>query len=111
MSRTGKEAEAAVLAKKSMAEGVYDYDLVNAAFVLGMRKGDYDMAIEALELRNKDWPAQRADGYLKLAGIYQNQKKNEAKTIASYKSAIDSALPAEKDAIRKSVPPAYLGRL
>ena len=111
MSRTGRDAEAAVLAKKSIAEGVYDYDLVNAAFVLGMRKGDYDMAIDALELRNQDWPAQRADGYLKLAGIYHNQKKNEAKTIASYKSAIESALPAEKDVVRKAVPPAYLGRL
>jgi O-antigen ligase len=111
MSRTGKEAEAAVLAKKSMADGVYDYDLVNAAFVLGMRKGDYDMAIEGLELRNKGWPAQRADGYLKLAGIYQNQKKDDLKALASYKSALESAAPAEKDAIRKLIPPAYQARL
>ena len=111
LSRTGKEAEAAVLAKKYMDEGTYDYDLVNAGFVLGMRKGDFNMAIQGLELRNKDFPASRPDGYFKLASIYTSQKKDDAKALASYKSAMEATAPAERDALRKQIPPAYLARM
>ena len=111
MSRTGKEAEAAVLAKKYIDEGTYDYDLVNAGFVLGMRKGDFDLAIHSLELRNKDFPASRADGYFKLAGIYANQKKDDAKALTAYKAAVEAAPGPEKEALRKQIPPAYLSRI
>lgn len=111
MSRTGQEAEAAMLAKQYMTEGTYDYDLVQAGFVLGMRKGDFAMAIQGLELRNKDFPAGRADGYFKLAGIYTNQKKDDVKALASFKAALDATPDAEKEALRKQIPSAYLSRM
>jgi O-antigen ligase len=88
MSRTGKEPEAAALAKRYMDEGTFDYDLTNAAYVLGVRKGDFDMAIQGLELRNKGWPANQADGYTKLGAIYAIQKKDDAKALAAYKLAL-----------------------
>ena len=111
MSRSGKEPEAALLAQKYMDEGTYDLDLVNAAFVLGMRKSDFAMAIQALELRSKDWPANRLDGYLKLAGIYVNNKKDDAKALAAFKSALELTPEKDRDALRKQIPQQFLARL
>ncbi|RYX91958.1 MAG: hypothetical protein EOO28_23790 [Comamonadaceae bacterium] len=110
MSRTGKEVEATKLAKQYIADGTYDIDLVNAAYVLGIRNNDIDLAIRGLELRNEVWPAMRADGFLKLGSIYMNQRKDDAKALAAFRSAVDAAPAAEKEAIRKQVPPAYLAR-
>ena len=104
MSRSGKEPEAAILAKKSLDEGIYDYDLLSAAHVLGMRKSDFDMAIKGLEARNNGWPASRADGYLKLAQIYTSYKKDDAKAIAAYKSMLEFASEKDRDALRKLIP-------
>ena len=111
LSRSGKEPEAAVLAKKYMDEGIYDFDLVNAAYVLGMRKSDFDMAIKGLELRNKDWPANRQDGYLKLAAIYVNNQKDDAKAMAAFKNALDATPEKDRDALRKQIPPQFQTRL
>ena len=111
MSRSGKEAEAAQLAKKSMDEGIYDFDLANAAYVLGMRKSDFDMAIKGLELRNKGWPANKLDGELKLAAIYVNYKKDDAKAATAYKSALELTSEKDRDALRKQIPPQILSRM
>jgi O-antigen ligase len=111
MSRTGKEPEAALLAKQSLEDGIYDFDLINAAYVLGMRKGDFDMAIKSLEIREKAWSNLQVDSLLKLGGIYTNNRKDDVKALASYKAALDATPPAEKEALRKQIPPAYLAKL
>ena len=111
LSRTGKEPEAALLAKQSIEDGIYDLDLINAAYVMGMRKGDFDMAIKSLEIRGKGWPPLQADTFIKLGSIYTSQRKDDAKALASYKAALDAAPPAEIEAVRKHIPPAYLARL
>lgn len=111
LSRTGKEVQATGLAKQYLEEGTYDYDLVNAAYVLGIRNNDTDLAIKGLELRNQSWPAQKADGLLKLANIYTNQRKDDAKALQAYRGAVEAAPDAEKEAVRKQIPPAYLARL
>ena len=111
MSRSGQEKEAAILAQQYMNEGTVDFDLLSAAYVLGMRKSDFDMAIQGLELRNKDWASSRQDGYLKLAGIYVNQKKDDAKAIAAYKGALEATPEKDRDALRKQIPPQLLAKL
>ena len=111
MSRSGKEPEAAVLAKQSIEDGIYDYDLLSAAHVLGMRKSDFDMAIQAMELRNKGWPQSKADGYFKLAQIYTAYKKDDAKATAAYKSAVEATPEKDRDALRKQIPPQFLASL
>lgn len=111
MSRTGKEAEAALLAKQSLDDGIYDYDLVNAAYILGMRKGDYDMALKGLELRNKGWPAGQADALFKMGAIYAEFRKDDAKALASYKGALSAAPDKDREALRKTIPAAFQSRL
>jgi tetratricopeptide (TPR) repeat protein len=111
MSRSGKEPEAGVLAKKYMDEGTYDIDLVNAAYILGMRKSDFDMAIQGLELRNKGWPASRLDGYLKLASIYVNNKKDDVKALEAFKNALALTPEKDRETLRKQIPPQIQARL
>jgi O-antigen ligase len=110
-SRTGKEPEAFALAKQYLQDGTFDYDLASAAWVLAMRKSDFDTAIKALELRNAAFPTSRADGYLKLAQIYTNHQKDDAKALASYKSALEFTADQSRAELRKQIPPAYLARL
>lgn len=108
MSRSGQEKEAALLAQQYMNEGTADFDLLSAAYVLGMRKSDFDMAIQGLELRNKDWPASRQDGYLKMAGIYVNHKKDEVRAIEAFKGALQATPEKDRAALRQQIPPQLL---
>ncbi len=110
LSRTGKEPEAAKLSKQYLEEGTIDFDLVNAAYVLAMRKGDLDTAIKSLEIRNKNWPHLKNDGYLKLGSIYASRKE-DAKAIEAFKAAVDETPAPAKDAMRKQIPPTYLAKI
>ena len=92
-------------------DGTYDFDLVSAAYVLGMRKSDFNMAIQGLELRNERWPESRLDGYLKLGGIYTNQKKNDVKAAAAFKNAMELTPEKDREALRKQIPPQYLSKV
>lgn len=109
MSRSGKEAEAAILAKQYLDEGTYDFDLVNATYVLSMRKGDFDTAIKSLEIRNRYWANLKNDAFLKLGAIYA-ARKEDAKALAAFKSAVEETPEPNRDAMRKQIPPAYLAR-
>ena len=111
LSRTGKESEARLLAKQYLDEGTYDFDLVNVAYVLGMRSGDYDMAIKSLNFRKKTWPNLQVDTLLKLGAIYAGPKKDVDKAYATYKAALDAAPAGEQAAVRKLIPAAFLARL
>ncbi|MBI2725160.1 MAG: O-antigen ligase family protein [Polaromonas sp.] len=109
MSRSGKEAEAAILAKQYLDEGTYDFDLINAAYVLSVRKGDFDTAIRSLEIRNKHWGNLKNDAFLKMGVIYA-ARKEDAKALAAFKAAVEETPDPNKDAMRKQIPPAYLAR-
>ncbi len=113
LSRTGKEPEALALSRQYLKDDLYDFDLVSAAYVLGVRAKDYKLAIRAMELRNKSWPAQEVDGLMKIANIYAGteEAKDEAKALQNYKAAIAAAPDAEKAKIRAQVPTVYQGKL
>ena len=108
-SRTGKEPEAVRIAQASMNEGIYDFDLVNAAYVLGMRSGNWDLALQGLALRNKDWPEQAVDGWTKTGTIYAVYKKDDAKALEAYRKAL--ALATDKEAVRRQIPAALQSQL
>ncbi len=111
LSRTGRGELAVRLVKQYLAEGSYDYDMVNTSWLLGLRSGDYDLAIQGMELRNEKWPAGKVDGLLKLGNLYANQKKDDSKALASYQSALAAASPAIKAAVRNQIPQAFQSRL
>lgn len=111
LGHVGNEAEATRLAKQYLKDGTYNYDLLNAAWLLGTQNNDPDLAIEAIELRNKGWPDQEIDGLLKLGDLFAVQKKDDARALASYRAALKAAPHNLRDAVRQRIPAAYLPRL
>lgn len=113
LSRTGKEPQAYQQAKSLLAAGAYDLDLVNAAYVLAVRARDWPVALKALELRSKGWPAHTVDGWLKIGNIYASdtEVQDEAKALAAYRAALLAATEAEKNTVRARIPPGYLPKL
>jgi O-antigen ligase len=113
LSRTGKEPEALRLAKEYLQAETYDIDLINASYVLGVRAKDWRFAVHSLELRNKTWPAQAVDGWLKIGDIYASTDiKDEAKALDAYKAALAAA--PEKDRLEmrtKRIPTVYQNKL
>ncbi len=110
-SRTGKEAQALVLAKEAMAKEAYDYDLVNAAFILGWRAGDFPTALKAMELRNKDWPASKPQGLVQLGNMYTTAIQDPAKALASFKEAMALTPEAERKGLLPGIPPQFWPKL
>lgn len=111
LSRSGRTAEAQKLAKQYLAEGIYDYDLLDAGWVLGVKNGDLDLAIQSMELRNKSFPDQQVDGLVKLGYLYAIRKKDDAKALMFYKAAMAASPEKDKEATRQRIPPDYRSRL
>lgn len=108
LSRTGKDQEAMQRAKELLRAGTVDYDLLQAAYFLGLRNRDPELAIQALELRIKTWPAQAIDGWLKLGNIYDSPEvKDEGKALQAYQAALKATSAPYKSAVLAMIPPAY----
>jgi O-antigen ligase len=110
-SRMGREPEAIKFAKQYMDEGSYDFDLLNAAYQMGTRSGDAALVIQSLELRQKSFPGGEVDTLLKLADVYGNLKKDDARALAYYRSALAATPATSKENIRQQIPPAFAARL
>lgn len=113
LSRSGKEAEAYKKAKALMDSGSYDFDLLNATYVLAARADDWPLAIKVLALRTKGWPVNATDGWMKTGHIYASVAalRNETKALEAFRAALAAAPEANKAAIRAQIPPAYQARL
>ena len=110
-SRLGREPEALTLARQYLEEGTYDFDMLNASYLLGTQNKDAALVIKSLELRQKDFPGGQVDTLLKLADAYANLKKDDASALAYYRLALGAASADSKDLIRQQIPQAYASRL
>ena len=110
-SRMGKAPEAISLARQYMEEGTYDFDLLNAAYLLGTQNRDAELIIQSLELRQKSFQGGTVDTFLKLADVYANLKKDDAGALAYYRSALAAAPASSKESIRQQIPQAFVSRL
>lgn len=104
LSRTGKEAQALTLARDSIKADLYDYDMVRAAYVLGMRAQDWNLALKALEIQTRVWPGLKPDSLVKEGNVYLGQQ-NLPKAIEKFKEALAAADAATKPSIRAQIPP------
>jgi O-antigen ligase len=109
LSRSGKEAEALKLSKEALADKVADMDMLNSAYILGIRASEFDVALEALQRRNEAVPSQAVDGHLKMASIYDSYLKDETKALASFKLAYAASKQAPE--VLSRVPAAYQARV
>ena len=125
LSRTGKEAQALERARDAYAAKAMDFDMMNSAYILGVRASDFKFAIDALTLRNEAVPTQAVDGWIKIGGLYDQYLRDEAKAVDAYRKAYQAATkpgdkPEEKTAevmaektraVLALIPSAYHGRM
>lgn len=104
LSRTGKEPQALKLARESVNADLYDFDLINAAFVLAWRGGDFPLAIKAMETRMRGWPNTRAAGLIQLGNMYQTGMNDNARAVAAFREAVMATPPNERQAFLSQVP-------
>ena len=76
---TGQDATALDKGRAAMREGLVDFDLANAVFVLGRRQHDFAIAEQAMTLRLQRWDRDRAQGWLELAQLYSDDLHDPAR--------------------------------
>lgn len=110
LSRSGHEPQALAMAREDIRAGRYDFDMVNTGFVLAMRARDWDMAIQAIELRTKGWPNTRIDGEAKLGNAWLG-KGDQARAMAHFRAALAGTPPAQRQSVLNMIPSAYWPQL
>lgn len=103
LSRNGNEPKALAIAREDILAGKYDYDMVNTGFVLAMRAKDWDLAIRSMELRNKGWPANKADGDAKIGNAWIG-KGDVNKALEYFRSALAATPPEQRQTMLNGIP-------
>ena len=103
LSRNGNEPKALEIAREDINAGKYDYDMTNTGFVLAMRARDWDLAIRAMELRNKDWPAAKADGEAKIGNAWLG-KGDVNKAMEHFRAALAATPADQRQTILNGIP-------
>lgn len=111
LSRAGREAEAMELARESLLAGVYDYDLVNALFLLASRARDWELAEKAMALRIEGWPDSRARGHLQLGMMYATGVRDRDKALASFRTGLALTPARQQAAVLQQIPQEFRGQL
>nr|WP_275403493.1 O-antigen ligase family protein [Ramlibacter algicola] len=111
LSRTGHEAEALDVARRALAKGRYDVDLLNAAFLLGWRAGDLPFAEAAILKRVEEFPAMRVQALVDLGGFYAGAMHDDRRALLAWSEALRLAGPQQRDAVLARVPAGYRDRL
>lgn len=89
LSRAGREAQALQAVRDSLARGSYDFDLLNAAYALGSRAGDVELARSAMQRRNTEWPEHAIDGWLKLGHLHAlGRRADPEQALRAYTEAL-----------------------
>lgn len=104
-ARTGQEAKALEVGRQAMAQGVVDFDMANAVFVLARRSGDYGTAEQAMRTRLANWDVQRVQGWFLLAEMLDRDMHEPAKAAGAYARALALIPPVQRAAVWERVPP------
>jgi O-antigen ligase len=109
LSRGGKEKEALQFARQYMDEKTVDVDLLNAAYVLGIRASDFALAIRAMQMRNEAIPSQKTDGLMKMGSIYAGYLRDETNALESFRAAVKES--GNNPSVRAQIPQPYQAKL
>jgi O-antigen ligase len=111
LARGGEEPQAMELARASLAEGIADYDLVNAYFVLAWRARDYPLAQRLLQQRMRQWPESRTQGLVQMGMLYDEGFHDPVRALAAFRQALKEASPRERAALLAQVPAPFRAQL
>ena len=111
LARAGHERQALERARAGIAEGLYDFDLLNTAFLLGWRLGDSDAALQAMELRQQHWPEHRVEGWMQLGRFWLQAKGDRERAVDAFGRALALAPEASRAMLLRQMPEEVRGRL
>ena len=111
VSRRGDEAQALRLARQAISENIYDYDLLNATFILAWRAGDHALAAKAMQLRMINWPETRAEGLVQLGNMYATGAKDAPRALAAFRQGLAAATEPQRAALLAQIPASYRAQL
>jgi len=110
-ARTGQDAKALEKGREAIADGIFDYDLTNAVFEVARRARDIELAEKAMHLRLAGWSANRVQGFMDLARMFDRDMGQPARAIEAYRDAMALASEAERQALWPEIPADLRARL
>ena len=112
LAAQGDTARATQLINAHFDLGRFDYDMVQAAYALGYKTGNWPLAIRAQMLRLVTWPQHAADAYFRLGQLYADPSlHDDAKALKAFRQGLDAVPIDEKDNFRSQVPPKYRSQM
>ena len=112
LNQTGQFQQAMEQAAALLQRGFVDRDLIQTAYILGLRHQNPLLVIQALELGIKAWPSQAVDGWLKLGNLYDSElAKDEQKAQHAYQRALDISQTAYKSSVLAIIPSPYQAKM
>jgi O-antigen ligase len=110
--RQGREQDALPRLHAHLASGQVEPDLIDYAYVLGLRHKDFALALESQRLRRKLWPGTRIDSWLKTAMVHAGpDRKDRKQALEAFQAAWDASPEQLKPQVREMVPPDYRDQL
>lgn len=112
LRQAGQETQALDVARDSLSRSIYDHELLSQTYQLAVRAQDWPLAIDALTLRVRGWPATAVEGWLRLAQIHASpQVGNDARALQAYRAALQALPEEQRDNLRRQIPLPYRNRL
>jgi len=111
LARTGRDAQALALGRKALDDGIFDYDLSNAVFVIASGAHDFGLADRAMQVRLTAWPETRVSGYMQLGAMYSREANDPEKALAAYGRVMALADEAQRRKLWPEIPQTLRNRL
>jgi len=111
LSRQGKEKEALALARDAVEKKIYDFDMLNAAFILAWRAADYPLALQSMAYRIEGWPNTKAAGLVQLGNMYHTGIHDDVKALKAFQDAIDATPEADRTGLIAQIPLVFRPKL
>ena len=107
-----KEAGDLVAAKELLqsflSRGIFSYDMLQLAYVVGYQTQELSLAIQAMELRNAGWPGEAPDGHMRLGKLYADPRLNDdKKALAHFAQGLQSVPVNEQENYLAQIPEKY----
>lgn len=109
----GQEDDARGLTSATLRSGVpVDEDVLRAAYTLGVRAEDWELAIESQQRRIQFRPDDTGDAWLRIGLVQAGRTPpHEDAAIDAFRKALENTPDRFQEAVRARIPQAYLSRL
>ena len=110
--RRGQEQEALRRLRVHLDSGQIEPDLIDYAYVQGLRQRDFQLALDAQQLRRQLWPATQIDSWIRTGMVYAGPDlRDRPRALAAFQAAWDAAPEFLRPQVHELVPADYRAAL